>query len=359
MGSSKDDCEVSTDRSSLVHGSDKDLTLAQVWEEFDDQDHPNFFSQVSIAPDGGFSEVGQLWYPMRWLTAIITLFFLGSNVYFILSSDVAVVLKNNPNSEVHRGFFLCEYFVGAVEGLYCKAASCEAEKEIDGGRIIAFLELCMTLIVTTYTFMMCIYAAVTTSQMKRWRTLEEIWWSLIPDLYTYSAMRLLHYVSPQVLAAEAVLAINSGEVLSILRFILFRIVCAIVGFDAFLMKCMENRQMFSTNSGSHVYRVWCSVLFLKQVLGIVQLGMFVRDRLFVFVFAGEDAVMQKPEVHRKNVWNAMLVRAIWRSFSVSKFVVIMLSFDDTDFQKLVLNEKATGGKPKSLTSSSDEDDDLE
>ena len=48
--------------------------------------------------------------------------------------------------------------------------------------------------------------------------------------------------------------------------------------------------------------------FLVQVLGVVQLGPFVRKRLFQFIFAGEDGIMQDEEKELMETWNALLAR---------------------------------------------------
>merc|ERR1711972_812899 len=78
--------------------------------------------------------------------------------------------------------------------------------------------------------------------------------------------------------------------------------------------------------------------FLVQVLGIVQLGPFVRKRLFRFVFGGEDGVMQDEEIELMETWNALLAKRIHRELSFPQFVAVMTSFSDEDFQSLVMNE---------------------
>mmetsp|Transcript_27911 Transcript_27911/g.65573 ORF Transcript_27911/g.65573 Transcript_27911/m.65573 type:complete len:110 (+) Transcript_27911:882-1211(+) len=72
--------------------------------------------------------------------------------------------------------------------------------------------------------------------------------------------------------------------------------------------------------------------------------MFVRERLFIFVFAGEDSQMEPKEIARKEIWNSLLAMKIFERFGLWRSIAIMLSFDDTDFQRLVLNEKAKDGQ---------------
>jgi hypothetical protein len=78
--------------------------------------------------------------------------------------------------------------------------------------------------------------------------------------------------------------------------------------------------------------------FLIQVIGVVQLGTFVRKRLFTFIFAGEDSVMQDEEEALMTVWNSLLARRVYVDLGLTKFIAVMASFSAEDFQKLVLNE---------------------
>merc|ERR1712190_648110 len=94
-----------------------------------------------------------------------------------------------------------------------------------------------------------------------------------------------------------------------------------------------------------------------QILGIVQLGIYVRSRLFLFIFGGEDGVLQPYEKALKSVWNAMLMRKIWQENSIPRFCAILLSFDDMDFQRLALNDRdhhSPGSSDASEAESSDD-----
>uniref|UniRef100_A0A7S0F8S2 Uncharacterized protein n=1 Tax=Pyrodinium bahamense TaxID=73915 RepID=A0A7S0F8S2_9DINO len=307
-------------------------TEAEVWAEFDGNPEPDFFRDISIAKDGGFSEVADLWYPMRWITAIITLIFLAQNLYYNLRIDYEVINRVMHSSEKDDGPVLMWGYIGNAV-MRCLGI----EYPIGGYAWVAAIELILMSILILFTIVCTVRACRTRSAHLRWAAWETVWWLLIPDLYTYSAMRLLHYVSPQVLMAEISKQTSDPSTKEILKFVFSRVVFFITGFDAFMLKCSESKRFME--EGLTPREMLDGIIFLKQVLGIVQLGMFVRDRLFLFIFAGEDGIMQRREQALQNVWNAMLVREIWRTFSLAKFVVIMLSFDDTDFQRLVLNEK--------------------
>jgi len=109
----------------------------------------------------------------------------------------------------------------------------------------------------------------------------------------------------------------------------------IAGFDTFLLKL----RIVAVKANSADGILPC-IQFLVQVLGVVQLGPFVKKRLFMFIFGGEDGIMQDEEMDLMDTWNSLLARRMYRDLSFSQFLAVMLSFSDVDFQGLVLNENA-------------------
>jgi len=77
--------------------------------------------------------------------------------------------------------------------------------------------------------------------------------------------------------------------------------------------------------------------FLVQAMGVVNLNWFVRERLAIFTFAGEDGVLSREETARREVWHALLAKRVYEHFGLRMFLVVMLGFDDYDFQRLVLD----------------------
>merc|ERR1712217_362566 len=77
-------------------------------------------------------------------------------------------------------------------------------------------------------------------------------------------------------------------------------------------------------------------IFLFQMLNVVNLNWFVRERLFIFIFGGQDGNLDNEEAARADVWNALIAKRIYAHFGFWKFLVVMLGFDDYDFQMLVL-----------------------
>merc|ERR1719247_1850760 len=77
-------------------------------------------------------------------------------------------------------------------------------------------------------------------------------------------------------------------------------------------------------------------IFLFQMLNVVNLNWFVRERLFIFIFGGQDGNLASEEAARSDVWNALIAKRIFQHFGFWRFLIVMSGFDDYDFQMLVL-----------------------
>jgi len=312
----------------------------KVWRQFSDMETPNIFSNLYIAEDSGFSEVGDLWYKSRWMTAGLTVCFILSNVYFIITVDFNILAgqaASGDPSDTTRTMYLV---TSPISKFFLESGAHSDD-------MIAIFELGgLTVLLSSAVHQLCVAHAAKSERLK-WFALERFFWQIVPQLSSYSAMRLLHHVSPTVFLSSLSTYVTESTagtmpkrdvVKGWVKFIMFHLFCLIVGFDSFLVKI---RAAYSSINEKHLTltNLYGAAVFMVQVLGVVRLGSFVQQRLFVFIFAGEDAVMQPEEKAKQHVWNALLVRQIYRSMPLSKFVSLMLSFDDTDFQKLVLNER--------------------
>mmetsp|Transcript_127893 Transcript_127893/g.368401 ORF Transcript_127893/g.368401 Transcript_127893/m.368401 type:complete len:399 (-) Transcript_127893:26-1222(-) len=320
--------------------TDPDL-FRKAWSRFAHQATPNIFEDIVIAEDGGLSEVEQLWSPMRYLSAALSIGFIVSNVYYIIFVDVKILMEMPPSddfadAEVSKPMFLVTAPVSNL--IFHKRNGSHADD------LIAYLELLGITVILAQTLHLLCTAYGAKSERLRWFALDQFFWQSIPELSSYSAMRLLHYVSPTVFRSTLLNLVNDLKtckrreaVRSIVWFVLFHTFCLVVGFDAFLVKIRS--AYASINQEQMRFRdLYAAFLFMMQVLGVIKLSTFVQSRLFLFIFAGEDGVMDPAEKAKQEVWTALLVRKIGQVYPPHKFLAIMLSFGDTDFQKLVLNE---------------------
>lgn len=160
-------------------------------------------------------------------------------------------------------------------------------------------------------------------------------------------MMFLYFVTPVVLMPD--LAHRVGKLMDpnsrrpawpFLKFLFSRAFYLIIGFDSFLVKFRTAARYAIDRDMTTFEAILGSFAFLNQVLGVVQVRWFVQRRLMLFFFGGEDAYMNEERQIRKMTWNAMLARCLWEKLTFMKFLAVMLSFSDYDFQKLALVEFA-------------------
>eukprot|EP00931_Biecheleriopsis_adriatica_P009401 TRINITY_DN110483_c0_g1_i1.p1 TRINITY_DN110483_c0_g1~~TRINITY_DN110483_c0_g1_i1.p1 ORF type:complete len:412 (-),score=70.63 TRINITY_DN110483_c0_g1_i1:141-1376(-) len=321
---------------------------------FHDGDNVNhcIIDDISLAKDGGISEVNELWYWQRWISAVLFVFMLVSNCYVIVKWDVDIMLRAPQQDNL-----ISEK---VVDGLLHLLAGKSSRDIITGAKVVCVIELMgLAYLLGKLVYLLAIGSGYIQkpSEFRRWLCISRVFFSVLLDLSYYSAMRLLHWLAPAILLPDIFkwLAYSSKSGrwrqqdityprLLLLRkwftFVASRMLCFIVGFDTFALKVRIAAHHFNEPAISWGEASQC-LIFIMQVVGIVQLYRSLQRRLFLFVFGGEDTVMQLHEAVRKDVWSAAVTRKARRTFPWWQFTIIMMTFDDTDFQKLMLNENRT------------------
>merc|ERR1712086_773717 len=98
-----------------------------------------------------------------------------------------------------------------------------------------------------------------------------------------------------------------------LSYIATRVAALIIGFDAFLVK-LRMVARFADAKVVHTDALLAIAIFLFQMLNVVNLNWFVRERLFIFIFGGQDGNLCNDEAARADVWNALIAKRIYVHF---------------------------------------------
>lgn len=337
----------------------------------------NFIQYVNIrfSPDSGFSDIPELWdaekgvsMKRRWFSAILAVIFVIYNTHFIVVDNVATLRSNVTDS---RDFYLVRHVIEHFQERSGVEFSPQVESVVNNNakliavmELIGLLVLCKRVLVDLLVRFLPGMAPETmrASPEQRVRAMWfadiRLFWSDLHAISIYSGMRLLNYVQPPVLSMDIshIMSMKpSHKAMAWFWFILWRLFCLIVGFDFFLKKFRDADAsgVFSTYqdqpwSANQVLR---SFMFMRQVMGVVQVDSLIRDRLFVFVFGGEESKMDRKELTIKAVWQALIARRIWKEchaqtsnhFTASlKYAAVMLTFGDEDFQHLILDPRKEG-----------------
>lgn len=192
----------------------------------------------------------------------------------------------------------------------------------------------------------------------KWHSVANFFFNVFPTLAQASLVKLLGSVTPAVLVPELMWTINkalshSTGCIVLVWFLATRIGCLFLGFDAFLYKFQILAEQYGNLKNPEgvdtTDLLVNTVLFVNQMLGVVQLGTFTKKRLFVFIFAGEDGAMSEKEDAVRRTWEAFFCYKVFEEHGPIKSILIYLSFSDTDFQKMVLDTEGEGQKEKDFS----------
>jgi len=314
----------------------------------------HFFDHVTIAQDGGLSEINQntplLWYDSRFASTTFLLLFVVYNIFFLLEQDVgAMVAEPLANGAKHH--FLITSTIFRHLGIELKSP----EKAVSAVELLFLFVILFCAVKRSVTILF-------KSDFCKWQATAHLCWFSLPDLSCYSAIKILQFVTPQQLMYDLnyVLWYEPKETQKLkLLMIIFRTPLAwIIGLDTFLVKLrLANHMIMDTQC--RFKDILGVVILLNQILGVVQIAKTIRNRLYRFVFAGEDGMMTSEERVRQDVWEAMVAERIFAEFPFHKAVALMLSWCDDDFQMLALNDSHRLDTPSSSEFHSGHEDDEE
>lgn len=306
--------------------------LEELWQHF--KHDLDFFQNIKIDRQAGFDEIKGLFARSRYFGATIAATFFFLNSYSLLNVNINLLNKTKEQEIFTCSEFFARQYLGVTN--------------LDSARVLAIMEL--TLLGGLWVWFLynlgVLYRAST--PCRRWMGVAQFWYDTVPQASTLSLVKLLNYVTPAVLVPEltsvitATMASGCGRRgLDMLWFIVSRVACLLAGLDAFLYKFQILSVQFKTLANSnHVgegFLLMNTVIFLNQILGVVQVGWFVKSRIFLFIFAGEDGQMSEKEKAVKLLFEAMVARKLWEELRPIQAIAVYLTFSDYDFQKMVLD----------------------
>merc|ERR1711879_57399 len=136
-------------------------------------------------------------------------------------------------------------------------------------------------------------------------------------------------------------------------FICSRLLFGGLGFLSFAIKFAhlqyQLRQPHTFGLHTLVWQVGLLFGFVNQAFGITQVAHVETDRLFLFIFGGEDAKMQAGELDRQEAYLARVVYTILNDLwcddlprqRMFKRAIALVSLTHIDVQSLVLDEDET------------------
>jgi hypothetical protein len=297
------------------------------------------FDEIRVAEDGGFSEIGtksELWSNTRPLFGIIAIIFAVVNPLMLIRLNLSVLLKETTMGQDSQGVGDSYLLTTAILHFVSRGSVDITSYSV---QVVLAVELIMlgVLFVQVFYYIGC---TIFSRQFRRWHACSKLFFDLLTTAGSFSGMKILFYIAPQVLSNQFCYVLfyqTEQKVLTLVWLVVSRSILLIVGMDTFLVKYrMVQNDIFVKEFDFNHFLV--ALLFLNQVLKAVDLAWVIRERLFRYVFGGEDGVMTKREVIRMNTWNARVVQKIFQSYPLWQAVSILATWSDDDFQLLTLND---------------------
>lgn len=309
------------------------LTQEETWDSMKADNarkyENRFFDHVTIAQDGGLSEIGkkdEMWYDTRFISSTVLILFVVYNIFFILTQDVGAILQK---PEPYNHFLLTSSLLSQF-GITFRAP----QKIVSAVELFFLFALVCFAVKHVVTILFC-------KGFRKWQATAHLSWFTLPDLSCYSAIKVLQFVTPQQLMYDLNYVLwyepKQTRKLKWIMMVTRTPLAWIIGLDAFLIKVrLANHMIMDGNC--KLKDVMGCIILLNQILGVCQLSKTIRNRLYRFVFAGEDGMMTDNERVRQDVWEALVAERIFEMFPFRKAVALMLSWCDDDFQMLALND---------------------
>jgi hypothetical protein len=301
-----------------------------------------FFDHIVIAGDGGLSEIGtkeELWYSSRWFSSVLLIVFVFYNIYFILEVDIGIITNSTAAGARDDDYLISKAIIDKL--------NIAALNNLDPKGCIASIEMCglTCCLLIMFWDMLCGFIK---KDHDKWKAISELCWIDLPFLSIFSSMKLLGFIVPQKLSYDINYALwydttscGGSKGLMLLQILVSRPIFLIIGMDSFLVKYRGASQYIMTSHASF-NDIMGGIIFLNQVLGVVNITFTIKSRLYRFVFGGEDGIMSQRELVRQDVWESFVAYKVFNCglYSFPKALALMLTWCDDDFQMLALNEKA-------------------
>lgn len=341
-----------------------------VYEKFKDQDMPEFLDCISLEVQGGLHRIedpsGQkhFWFFVLVVSVLFNIGYLLYTDLTIFETYVTDVFGNwdikniagriaDAGGEVSREqiqkmLFDDPSFKGNLFGMISDHQT--RRVIVNAAAMVAIWEVAWI----AWKFLYCMYllwqVCTDESEYRRYHAINFFFQKMLPQASTFSAIKLMARVHPSLVYQEYVTWVSesksarttSGYFMTTVGFIMTRVVCAVAATAAFAVKVLAVSLKMMNSSYSVAFRLGSILALLNQVIGCVIVESIVQDRLFLFVFGGQDSNYEDHELAYKNVYETRVVKQIlnkyWQHSRRFSAIVLLATFDHFDLQRLLIQE---------------------
>lgn len=323
-----------------------------------------FFDDIGIDTEGGIDEIGSkerdesivpLWYNSRYVSTLILMLFVIYNVRFLIINDLKMCREGRDGAadldpHVMNGYLLTNDMFSYVNstGILPEIITRRVKSPV---YVIALIELCMLMYLLGHLLLNILIVFTNNfdpnnedrTNHARWKAVSNIYWYDLQKLSIFSAIKMLGRLVPQRLSYDINYALwyDPKPAWRTLTWILVtRPLCLLIGLDCFLVKYRQTASHILLDEEKFgLDHLMAGIIFLNQVLAVTDIYGTIKDRLYRFVFAGEDGIMTDKELIRQDVWESVVTMTVFDNYPWYKAHCMMCSWCDDDFQMLTLDTK--------------------
>ncbi|CAJ1380866.1 unnamed protein product [Effrenium voratum] len=348
-----------------------------VYDKFKNEDEPAFLHDLHLEACGGIVNVAEIPLTEKYFWFIVLLVSVAFNVCYLVHLDwnifktyflevfgtvnlrlIADRLQNGGGEQskerIEAELFDDPNFKASIFGLISDHPT--RMMIVNAAVMVAIWEvvwLCMQVVRILQIFYVVVCDK---SEYKRYHALGSFFQRLLPQVSTFSAVKLLAHVHPSLIMHEYKIWISEwsemmlcghrrntlGIIMLTFSFVLFNVCCAIASVCAFSVKMLAVSFKLVNPDVAVWLRVASILATLNQVVGAVYIERVLQERIYLFVFGGRDAIYEDDELAYRNAYETRLMKEIWTTYYKKgkwlRAIVLLATLDHYDLQYLMIED---------------------
>lgn len=345
----------------------EDVTIA-LYDVMREHAAPNFFPHMEIDHCGGLNGIERIWNPSKYASCILLYLSVAFNVAMALMNFLGTDTIMLAQQTMQHGLFTKRptKIVTLIDELLMASGSSMAHslvfvKDVHqkvtfliAASVIASVEVMLVLnLFLQAGYSVFVYRRAP-EEYRRYQAIERIFYSLMREAKTISALAIMSYVHPAFVTLQYEHRISHSEwsrtrmgfIAITSSFVFERIAITICVVSAFAVKLVFVTCKIISPKVSWWEGLLFVLGFLNQCMNLIRVQRVLQERVFLFVFGGSDASFQADETALLKVYRASLVRTIWLDYWVKghrmKAISLISTLDHYDLQALLI--KCTGSE---------------
>mmetsp|Transcript_33928 Transcript_33928/g.106281 ORF Transcript_33928/g.106281 Transcript_33928/m.106281 type:complete len:656 (-) Transcript_33928:83-2050(-) len=340
------------------HGFTTEDLSRVVYDKFRGQDLPDFLDYIGLERNGGLDRLHEIWSPEKYFWFALLLCCVLFNVSYLLAMDWVIfsAFLEEVMSDVQS--LTVNNITQAGDIITSSPQTKDIAQHVKDpltrwwllnvAVLVATWEIawiCVKVLHTIYIWWLFCFGG---SEYKSFHAAMYFFQKLLPQFSTFSAIKLMAKVHPSLIYNEYLYFIYesrwratwSGLAAVTLWFLVKCVTCAMAALGAFTIKVITVGTKIVDPRNSVLNKVGTVAALLNQCMGCVIMEVVLQDRLFLFVFGGQDAMYQDRGLAYKNVYECRMAKQIWEDFWEKgkrlQAIVLFATFDHYDLQKLLI-----------------------